>query len=863
VARSIFYYTDSQLLGGAEEALFMLIEALDRSAWAAALLLDKTADPPLIARARELGVPIRLVTPMPLGLTGATRVPRFARTLRRDRPDVFHAQMSWPLAAKYALAAAVLARVPAVLGTVQLFTPYPVDRSNVLQLRALSRQVGRYIAVSRDTKRQLVDQLGWPADKIELVYNAVRSERFELPPSAELRSALTGGQDCPIVLTVARLDAQKGHHALIEAAAELPGVVFAFAGEGPERNALETRARTVGVADRVRFLGRRTDIPELLAACDVFALPSLYEGSSLAILEAMAAGRGIVTTAVPGTDELLTDGDSGLLVAPGDRTALAQALRRLLTDPGLRAALGARARERAVRDFAPAAMAGRVADIYRELLREPTVARLSEDRRNALLRRADWRFLLGQAERPAALNLAHGSLRQAVSLIADEPGAAGVPDLAVLSNPTREQLAEAYGRLAPGGELYCEWHRPRLGRVQSIRRTLAGAGFEDIRVHWPGPRPDPSGAEFWLPLDSDAAIARLLADRPPRRGRDRLLRRTWRLAHRAGALAPLCVVARRPGSEQEPQPGSWLLLTGGQRAINKVIGIPFGGAGGSAGIVKFARVPESEPGLARERDVLLALEQRHPSLPGVPRILADGRRVGQPTLTETAVDGTPLMSELTPASFPRLAAAVTDWLVALAAQADARPPHEWRERLIEQPLVELERQFGPVLEPGAVGRARRCLGAVGPLPLIVEHRDCAPWNILLTSAREPALLDWESAQASGLPLLDLVYFLANAAFVLEGALESGHTRDTYSRLLDTDTGPGHTAQHSIATYCQALGLDPSVIAPLRLLTWVVHCHSDYRHLEMDVGGPPGRLALEASVFFGLFQEELALLTRRG
>ena len=369
MARSIFFYTDSRALGGAEHALLMLVESLDRAAWRPTLLLDDApGSEPLAERAVALDVPVRPIPALPLGLAGARRVPSLARLLRAERPAVFHAHLSWPLAAKYGLAAAVLARVPAVVATVQLIPKHEIDRSSLLQLRALSAGVGRYIAVSRDVATELVERFRWPAGKIEVVYNAVQLERFEVSESPALRAQITGGRERPVVLTCARLDEQKGHAVLLRAAAEIPDALFVLAGEGPERAALEAQAAELGIADRVLFLGHRTDIPELLAASDVFALPSLYEGSSLAVLEAMAAGRAVVSSAIGGTDELIDDGETGLLVPPGDAGALAAALRRLLSDSALRASSARRARQRVERDFTSDAMARSVERIYEELL---------------------------------------------------------------------------------------------------------------------------------------------------------------------------------------------------------------------------------------------------------------------------------------------------------------------------------------------------------------------------------------------------------------------------------------------------------------------------------------------------------------
>ena len=368
MARSIFYYTDSRELGGAELSLLMLIEGLDRAAWEPTLVLDD--DPgaaALAARAEAEGVAVRRVAPMPLGLAGAARAIGLARMLRAERPAVFHATLSWPLAAKWALAAAVAARVPSV-ATVQLIPEFELERSSYWQLRAIAAGVGRYVAVSRDVADELAGRFDWPAAKIDVVYNAVRPERFGAPAPPALREQLGLGRELPVVLTCARLDEQKGHPVLLRAAAQLPGVAFALAGEGPERTSLEALAAELGVADRVLFLGYRTDIAELLAACDVFALPSLYEGSSLAVLEAMAASRAVVSSAIGGTDELIENDRDGILVAPGDVEGLAAALARLLGDEELRGRFARRGRERVEADFTPAAMRRRIVAIYAELL---------------------------------------------------------------------------------------------------------------------------------------------------------------------------------------------------------------------------------------------------------------------------------------------------------------------------------------------------------------------------------------------------------------------------------------------------------------------------------------------------------------
>jgi glycosyltransferase involved in cell wall biosynthesis len=172
------------------------------------------------------------------------------------------------------------------------------------------------------------------------------------------------------VLTVARLESQKDHATLIEAVPRVPDARFVLVGEGGERRALESRARALGVSDRVRFLGLRGDIADLLAISDVFVLPSLYEGLPLSILEAMAAGKPVVASSIPGIDEVVVDGETGLLVPPRDPAALAASIRLLLTDSDLRVRLGDAGRERVHGTFSLERMVEGVVAVYQEALAE-------------------------------------------------------------------------------------------------------------------------------------------------------------------------------------------------------------------------------------------------------------------------------------------------------------------------------------------------------------------------------------------------------------------------------------------------------------------------------------------------------------
>ncbi|HET8872328.1 MAG TPA: glycosyltransferase, partial [Gaiellaceae bacterium] len=156
----------------------------------------------------------------------------------------------------------------------------------------------------------------------------------------------------PKIIAVGRLKAPKDFLTLVRAASRLPeGAETLIVGEGPDRLRLEQEINALGVTERVRLLGERYDVPKLLADADVFVLSSASEGMPVSVLEAMAAGLPVVSSRVGGVPELVVDGETGILVRPGDASALAAALSGLITDPAKRRSLGAAGRARAEERF--------------------------------------------------------------------------------------------------------------------------------------------------------------------------------------------------------------------------------------------------------------------------------------------------------------------------------------------------------------------------------------------------------------------------------------------------------------------------------------------------------------------------------
>lgn len=223
---------------------------------------------------------------------------------------------------------------------------------------ATARLCFAIVAVSNATRDDLVRQ-GYPAERISVVPNGV-----ELPVDVEPVRLAEG----PTVVEVARLAEVKGQRTLLHALARLDATAV-LVGRDLERDGayedeLREEASRLGVADKVVFAGYRDDVPALLAGCDVFCLPSAAEGMPLVVLEAMAQAKPVVASAVGGTPELVVDGETGVLVPPGDVDALARAIAALLEEPERAKRMGEAGRTRARDTFSMAASARRVLALY-------------------------------------------------------------------------------------------------------------------------------------------------------------------------------------------------------------------------------------------------------------------------------------------------------------------------------------------------------------------------------------------------------------------------------------------------------------------------------------------------------------------
>ena len=223
------------------------------------------------------------------------------------------------------------------------------------------RRVDNIQCVSEYTRQSLRDA-GYPEASLLMIPNAVDLTRFAPRASRKPDGAVN-------VVYVGRIRPVKGVSVLVDSwpkVAQVNTARLLIAGDGAERESLAQTARASGVGDSVEFLGEVTDVPGVLARADIYVQPSFQEGLPNAVLEAMAMGLPIVATRVSGNEDVVADGDNGLLVPPGDPDALAGALRTLVADPALAARMGRRSREIVEARFSLAAVMNQLRAAYRK-----------------------------------------------------------------------------------------------------------------------------------------------------------------------------------------------------------------------------------------------------------------------------------------------------------------------------------------------------------------------------------------------------------------------------------------------------------------------------------------------------------------
>lgn len=367
-------------IGGTERTIVELLSGLDRERYDVVVWTIFDSNPivdqlPEDATVRTLGVQAvtseeSYVVERAESPVGYVRAPaQFIAAVRRERPDIVHSFLFYENV--IARLAGLVADETSVVTGERGF--HNRSRPVLKAVDRLTLPLSDLIVSNSQAGVDYYAHRGVSRHRLHVVPNGRDLERYGDGAGDGIRDEFGLSPSAAVVGTVGRLTEQKGYFELLHAWERVcesrHDAQLLLVGHGPKRDALEALAADLGIADQVQFTGPRDDVPDLLAAMDVFVFPSHGEGLPGALLEAMAAGLPIVATEVTGNVELLADRETGILVPPRDPAALAEATKRLLDDEETGATLGANARTEAFDRYSLKAMVDRFERVYDECAR--------------------------------------------------------------------------------------------------------------------------------------------------------------------------------------------------------------------------------------------------------------------------------------------------------------------------------------------------------------------------------------------------------------------------------------------------------------------------------------------------------------
>jgi sugar transferase (PEP-CTERM/EpsH1 system associated) len=321
---------------------------------------------PLADELRSAAIPFHVLGRRP-GLDWSA-MPKLYRLFRENRVDVVQTHHFVTLF--YGVAGARLTGADLVHVEHEYFS---LQRPKIKRcLRLLAPLCAAIVAVGHQVQEFLVREVGLPPSKVRVIRNGVDTERYS-PQTRVPRTALGLRSEDRLIGHVGRLEAEKDQQALLRACrivfAACPDVRLVIVGDGTKRRDLEQTAASLGIAERVDFLGVRDDVNDLLPHMDVFVLSSVNEGLPLALLEAMACARPVVATAVGEIPRVIRDGVTGVTAPPGDPARLAASIRAVLDRPAWAAEMGRSARQQVEETFSLALTIRQYQDVYDSLRR--------------------------------------------------------------------------------------------------------------------------------------------------------------------------------------------------------------------------------------------------------------------------------------------------------------------------------------------------------------------------------------------------------------------------------------------------------------------------------------------------------------
>lgn len=345
-------YSDATQVAGAEQSLATLLAGLSDDVRVTIVGVD---DDVVAWLARHRPSAATALLPEVADKRDLRAIAAHVRYFARLRPQLLQVNLRHSYACQFATAAGLLVPGTKVIAVEH----FPTAATDPLQLRLkrlTSRGLAAHVAVSDASARVVESIVGLPQGRVRTIHNGVE----ELPQRAALPAA-------PVVGAVGRFVPEKGFDVFLRALAQLTDVTAVLVGDGPERDRIEQLRDELGLRERVELTGWRTDAQALIGSFSALVVPSRVEPLGLVALEAMSSGVPVVASRVGGLAEVVVDGETGLLVAPGDDAALASAIGRVL-DPAVNAAMGARGRAVARSTFSRERMARSFEDLYRSVV---------------------------------------------------------------------------------------------------------------------------------------------------------------------------------------------------------------------------------------------------------------------------------------------------------------------------------------------------------------------------------------------------------------------------------------------------------------------------------------------------------------
>lgn len=385
-------------IGGAQEVVHTLAKYLSRNDDCQAIVVT-FADGPLREKIEKLGVPVEVlparrykVSNLPMFMMDMVGIFRSLREIvKRHQIDVIqtHLLRSLDFLMLFLL---YTTSVQAVLWTFHN-TNYQHElikynqqakikwlghlkvNSHRWLYRSTARLVSGFVAISEDVRQSMIKGIGPIGQRITTIANGVDVERYQQQVDRKaVRAELGLPEEAQVVAMVALFREQKGHRFLVEAMETLstkhPDLHILLIGDGDLRPAVETQVATANLGHCIHFLGNRPDVPDLLAASNIFVLPSLWEGLPMAVLEAMATGLSVVVSDLAGTRKIVTPDKTGIIIEPGNSKMLANALDQILSTPTKAEALGQAAQTWVEEVYSARKQANDHIALYRRLLAE-------------------------------------------------------------------------------------------------------------------------------------------------------------------------------------------------------------------------------------------------------------------------------------------------------------------------------------------------------------------------------------------------------------------------------------------------------------------------------------------------------------